>query len=340
MNSRGSVHAIPLALLCGFACFLLWDCSSTGKISGFFTSWRSKAPVSRPDDREIAGFASTVRPYQGNADAHYNLARYLLETGRYKEAIVEFKKVAALRPESAPAYNGLGVCYDNLREFEKAINSYEMALKLDTNLDYVHNNMGYSLLLQKRYTEAIDAFKKAIALNDRQHQYHNNLGRAYALAGRFDLAMDEFELAARKPVTQAAAAEQGEQAPAQRTALNGQEQRAAGTSHSVGNPPKNSRVELLNGNGINGMARKMRTYLKERGFKVVRCANADSFDYPRTNIYYKKEAQDTAVQLARHIPNVKNVTEVNKLDRPGVVIKVLVGKDLWRYRKHFEGGRT
>jgi len=330
---RGSASAITLILLCGVACFLLWNCSGTGKISGFF-------PVSRPNDREIVGFASTVRPYKGNADAHYNLGHYLVETGRYREAIVAFKKVVATRPESALAYNGLGVCYDNLRDFAKAMEAYATALKIDPNLDYVHNNMGYSLLLQKRYDEAIDAFKKAIVLNGRQHQYHNNLGRAYALAGRLDLAVDEFKLAPRKPITQTAAAEQGGQSPARCAALNGQEQGTVRTSQGAGNPPKNSRVELLNGNGVNGMARKMRTYLREWGFEVVRCANADSFNYPRTNIYYKKEAQDTAVQLARHIPTVKNVTEANKLDRPGVTIKLLVGKDLWPYRNHFEGDRT
>jgi tetratricopeptide (TPR) repeat protein len=70
-----------------------------------------------------------------------------------------------------------------------------MALNLDPNLDYLHNNLGYSYLLQGNLDEAILAFQKAVALNDRENRFHNNLGLAYAEKGQYDLALAEFKLA-------------------------------------------------------------------------------------------------------------------------------------------------
>jgi tetratricopeptide (TPR) repeat protein len=335
-----SVKMIALVLVCSFTGLFLWGCASSQRLSGFFGFWRSKAPISKPTDKELAGFASVMRPAQGNADAHYNLARYLTETGKYKEAIVEFKKVVAIRPESVLAYNGLGVCYDHLGYFRNAKEAYQMALKLDPNLDYVHNNIGCSFLLQEKYDEAIDAFKKAIALNDKKLHYHNNLARTYVLAGRDGLAASEFERGGTEPVMQTTTTQQVDQASPILTASGDQKNAAAGPSQSATDlQPINGRIELLNGNGVNGMARKMRAYLQERGFKVVRCANADNFDYLQTNVYYRGEGSEAAQQLVAQIPEIKNVKEVNRLGRADITVKVVMGKDLKPFKNETEGER-
>jgi Flp pilus assembly protein TadD len=333
---------IAFVLVCSFTGLFLWGCTSSQRLSNFFGLSRSpsEATISRPNDKELAGFTSGIRPAQGNADAHYNLARYLVETGKYKEAIVEFKKVAAIRPDSVLAYNGLGVCYDSMGAFRNAMEAYRMALKLDPNLDYVHNNIGCSLLLQERYDEAIDAFKKAIVLNDKKLHYHNNLGKAYALAGRDGLAASEFERGGTEPVMQTTTAQQADQTLPIMTASSDQKKTAAGPPESVtGLPSTNGRIELLNGNGVNGMARKMRAYLQERGFKVVRCANADNFDYSQTSVYYRGEGSEAAQQLVAQMPEIKNIKEVNRLGRADITVKVVMGKDLKPFKNEVEGER-
>jgi tetratricopeptide (TPR) repeat protein len=86
----------------------------------------------------------------------------------------------------------MGVTYDILKDFPRAIEAYKRALRLNPNLAYVQNNLGYSYLLQGNFDSAIDAFKAAIILDDENERYHNNLGLAYAKKGLYDQAFKEF----------------------------------------------------------------------------------------------------------------------------------------------------
>lgn len=56
-------------------------------------------------------------------------------------------------------------------------------------------------------------------------------------------------------------------------------------------------IKIYNGNGISGTATKLKEYLKSYGFKVIGLANADSFDYEKTIIYYTKDNEDKAKEI-------------------------------------------
>jgi Flp pilus assembly protein TadD len=86
----------------------------------------------------------------------------------------------------AKAYSAMGVSYDKLRENSQAIHCYQLALKIDSNLDYVHNNLGYSYLNIGNPDAAIESFQKAIQLNDENKRYRNNLALAYVMNDRYD----------------------------------------------------------------------------------------------------------------------------------------------------------
>jgi hypothetical protein len=47
-------------------------------------------------------------------------------------------------------------------------------------------------------------------------------------------------------------------------------------------------IEIANGNGVNGMARRLQYFLKERGFKVAKITNAKTFEHITTKILYYK----------------------------------------------------
>ncbi len=86
--------------------------------------------------------------------------------------------------------------------YDLAVKSYKFALQLNPDLDYVHNNLGYSYLLNGDLDAAIDAFQKAIALNNTNKRYHNNLGLAFARKGQTDMAFEEFKLAGNESSAQ------------------------------------------------------------------------------------------------------------------------------------------
>ena len=143
-------------------------------------------------DKDLSQFASTLRPYRGDPDTLYQQACYLQKRKKYKLALKVLEDVILTDPTHVKAYNAMGVTYDILRDFPRAIEAYKRALRLNPNLAYVQNNLGYSYFLQGNFDSAIDAFKAAIILDDGNERYHNNLGLVYAKKGLYDQALKEF----------------------------------------------------------------------------------------------------------------------------------------------------
>ncbi|HHW01999.1 MAG TPA: LCP family protein [Thermoanaerobacterales bacterium] len=86
-----------------------------------------------------------------------------------------------------------------------------------------------------------------------------------------------------------------------------------------------AKVAVLNGNGSSGIASKIARELEQKGFKVVRVANADSFDYETTTILYPKEKKDDAQKIAEIFTNAK-LKEENQLQAG--LTTVIIGKDM------------
>jgi len=86
------------------------------------------------------------------------------------------------------------------------------------------------------------------------------------------------------------------------------------------------------------MARDVGAFLKKQGFKVVRLTNADHFQYGRASVYYRGDAEFTALRVKNAIPGITQMKKVGGFDRDNVQVKVLVGKDLAGERKAFKEG--
>ena len=143
--------------------------------------------------QEVAKFIGTIRVYKGDADSHYELGCYLQERKKHMPAIEEFKTALEIDPNHVKSFNGLGVSYDALGDYNRAVESYKAALKVYQNLDYVLNNLGYSYLLQGKPALAIENFKKALELDGANARYRNNLALAYAKSGQYDTALAKFK---------------------------------------------------------------------------------------------------------------------------------------------------
>ncbi len=130
-SMKGQVKkSMALILVLAFLLLFGMSCSSVNH----FLSWTgirdSQKDWTRPTDKERARFPSQVRPYRGNPDSHYLLACYYRERGRYREAIAELEKVLQIDSDNAMAYHSLGITYDLLGESPKAVEYYQMALRL------------------------------------------------------------------------------------------------------------------------------------------------------------------------------------------------------------------
>ena len=350
---RGLIIGLISGLSCGILSCSWWkeDRPDRGRAYGRITG------------RQVDAFLSQVQQRRENPDSHYLLGRYYQRMGRHREAIREFEKAVAIRPDHAQAYDGMGVSHDMQGEFSSAVASYEKALRIDPSSDHTYNNLGYSYLLQGRPQDAETALNQAVALNGGKNRVHNNRGMAYAMLGKDDLAWAEFAKTGDQAMAHGnlagiqlgsgrigkakehfaaalmidpsyADAREGLDrcnALLQAAAAEKREERVASVEASG--------IELSNGNGVRNMARTMGRYLKDRGYNVVRFTNADHFNHARARIYYSSEEYiDTVRRLAGEFPGEWQFRKVDGFDRPGVKVKVLLGKNLIRYRENLSGG--
>ncbi len=90
-------------------------------------------------------------------------------------------------------------------------------------------------------------------------------------------------------------------------------------------------IEVSNGNGVDGMARRLGSYLRKKGFKVTRTENANSFDHEKTKvIYYSGHAQDVS-KLLKELPGHYGKWDIIELEHSGNHIKIIIGKDMIPY---------
>ena len=86
-------------------------------------------------------------------------------------------------------------------------------------------------------------------------------------------------------------------------------------------------VDLTNGNGVNGMARRLGKHLVREGFRVGRLTNADHFEYKRTIVFYNKGQSDHARMVAEALPGNPESRFV-EVDNPGDRVQVVLGADM------------
>ncbi|MGD8613175.1 MAG: tetratricopeptide repeat protein [Desulfobacterales bacterium] len=99
-------------------------------------------------------------------------------------------------------------------------------------------------------------------------------------------------------------------------------------------------IEVSNGNGVNGMASRLGSYLEEKGFMVSRTKNANSFDHETTKIiYYSVHAHDVS-RLLQELPGHFDKRNIIELGHSSNHIKIIIGKDMIPYGSLISSAET
>ena len=89
----------------------------------------------------------------------------------------------------------------------------------------------------------------------------------------------------------------------------------------------NKLVEIINGNGIKGMARIVASKFEVSNDVQTKVANANRFNQMKTHIQYKSGYRDDAVNLNHHLLNRPYLIRNDKLPS-NVSLRLVLGKDL------------
>ena len=145
----------------------------------------------------IAGCVTTGSPTQKEKEARVQLGDSLLQEGKYQDALRELLEAAEVDPENAGIQNSLGLAYQNLREYDKAVSHYKRALQLKPDFPEVANNLGTVYVLMGQLDTAIVYFQKAAddVLYRTRHYAFMNLGSTYHQKGEYRKAINSYKKA-------------------------------------------------------------------------------------------------------------------------------------------------
>jgi len=118
------------------------------------------------------------------------------ERKEYTKAYEKFAIAQEKNPNYALNYAiwGNALFFDT--RYQKAVEKFEQAIKLDSNLPtWVRGNYRYALLKSGRYQEAVEQYKQAIKLNPNVASVRGNYGDALVKLGEYQDAVKQYELA-------------------------------------------------------------------------------------------------------------------------------------------------
>jgi tetratricopeptide (TPR) repeat protein len=150
----------------------------------------------------IAGSCSGISEKNiKNAQYHYQLGISYLNDNNIQPAFTELHMAMELNPHDKETHNALGVIYlTKLEDYGKAIEQFQKALEIDEDYSEAATNLGNTYANMKQYDKAIESYKKAVS----NPQYKNaamalnNLGMVYYRLLKFDEALSAFKEALKR----------------------------------------------------------------------------------------------------------------------------------------------
>jgi tetratricopeptide (TPR) repeat protein len=110
------------------------------------------------------------------APAYNDLGVLLLQTGRVQEAVAQFERAAALKPDFAAARASLGGALARLGRLDEALVQLHQALASDAAYAPAHYNLGLVLGRRGDAQGAIREWRSALSLDPKYAEAHISLG--------------------------------------------------------------------------------------------------------------------------------------------------------------------
>ena len=241
-----------------------------------------------------------------NAATYFELGKFYQERGQVALAADAYAASLALDPRQLGARNALAVLDARRGRLEDAATALRALVRAYPEAAQPLSNLGYVYYLQGQLAQASGALEQALALDGGKALARNNL----------QLVQD---------AQAAQTAQEAQEAQAARLA-----QAAAPVQPAVAiAPPLPASIEIINGNGIRGMAAQLRLRVQAQGVAVSRLGNLPGFRQARSQILYApgsaRQAEALQQVLARH-GTAMQLVGVDSLGH-GAGIRLVLGRD-------------
>jgi tetratricopeptide (TPR) repeat protein len=129
------------------------------------------------------------------AGAHACLGTFDNLTGRYEEAVGEFRGALSAEATNDQADRGLAYALEQLGRVEEAEQTYREAIRLRPDYWAGYSWLATFLHRRGRYAEAVEQFGFALALSPENVRIRRSRGAIYILMGRYEEGIADFEAA-------------------------------------------------------------------------------------------------------------------------------------------------
>ena len=149
--------------------------------------------------REKGDTLAAIRNYLIAADQNSDYFDAYMELGvlyHYKRdplAIDYYNNALNVNPNNVKALYNIAMFYQEMGNYEKALEKYRMILQLEPNNKYALHNMGWVYLMgEEKYEEAVVFFTKAIALDTTYIGAVFNRGLSFESLKEYDKARQDY----------------------------------------------------------------------------------------------------------------------------------------------------
>jgi tetratricopeptide (TPR) repeat protein len=150
---------------------------------------------------EILNLQDSEKINTTNASGLLSLGVLCWRKGNFQNALKclqaseEMAAILAERSLQAQCQNALALVHADLGNIDAAVLSYQRAISLSPESDFLWNNLGQLLLKKERNEDAINAFQKALESSPQDFLSWDGLGAAYTRLGIYQNAIVAFKKA-------------------------------------------------------------------------------------------------------------------------------------------------
>ncbi|MBI4691433.1 MAG: tetratricopeptide repeat protein [Nitrospirae bacterium] len=126
----------------------------------------------------------------------FSIAAYQRNTV-WKDEVSLWEDVVSKSPKKARGYHNLGLAYREKWWIDRAIEQYQIALRLEPDFAEAHTCLGFAYFYSGAVDKAIGHYEAALKLGSNDAKLHLNLGIAYKAKGLLDKAREHFNIARR-----------------------------------------------------------------------------------------------------------------------------------------------
>ena len=144
-------------------------------------------------DNAVKDYGKALALKPDYAEAQYNLGITQRELGQIDAAIKSYKQALTIKPDYFGAHNNLGNIFLELGQLDDAAECFEWAVAYKPDFAEAYNNLGVVNRERNQVYEAIKNFEKAIDIKPDYFQAHSNLGNSLQLVNQMDAAVKCYE---------------------------------------------------------------------------------------------------------------------------------------------------